>query len=227
MKTKIFFLIISLLTAGFVTNGLAGQEKTLTQKEKELQQAIEMQKKLMQEKAKAIEEAAGDIQVVISDERKEYESQEGQIDPMRRTRPSGFSGRESFDGSVFYIPGNVPGSFGYFRGGGDSERTSLDFSRSLKESSVNQQIPFTVENNVKNVVMNIIGDCKSGEIKINILMPGGKTYSDVVIDESGDLNWRKSFTISEEENRDKRGEWTFKIETLKATGYLRIFIQAY
>jgi len=228
MKTKVLYLVILLLAAGSLMNRITGQEKTLTQKEKEekLQQAIELQKKVMQEKSKAVEQMAGDIQVTVSDLRKEGEGGAGQSDPARRNRPSGYTGRDAFDGSVFFMPGNVPGNFGFHRGG-DSERTSFDFARSLKESTITQQIPFSVDNNASNVVMNIMGDCKSGEIKINIIMPGGKTYSEVIIDESGNLNWRKSFTITGEENRDKTGEWIFRIETTKATGYFRIFIQTY
>ena len=59
--------------------------------------------------------------------------------------------------------------------------------------------------------MSVMGDCKAGEIRIKIIMPNGKNYSDIVIDEFGNLNWRKSFTISETENQDKTGEWKFQI----------------
>jgi len=45
--------------------------------------------------------------------------------------------------------------------------------------------------------MSVSGDCKAGEIRIKIIMPNGKTYSDIIIDEFGNLNWRKSFTISD------------------------------
>jgi hypothetical protein len=75
--------------------------------------------------------------------------------------------------------------------------------------------------------MTVMGDCKAGEIRVKIVMPGGKTYSDIVIDESGNLNWRKSFTISEEENKDKAGEWIFKIDAAKATGSFKISLQTY
>ena len=50
---------------------------------------------------------------------------------------------------------------------------------------------------------------------------------DIVIDEFGNLNWRKSFTISEEENKDKAGEWIYKIEAVKATGFFKISLQTY
>ena len=71
------------------------------------------------------------------------------------------------------------------------------------------------------VVMSVNGDCKAGEIRIKIIMPNGKVYSDIVIDEFGNLNWRKSFTISEEENKDKAGAWKFQINASKATGFFQ------
>jgi hypothetical protein len=84
-----------------------------------------------------------------------------------------------------------------------------------------------VEKTVSNVVMSVMGDCKAGDIRIKIVMPNGKNYSDIVIDESGNLNWRKSFAISETENQDKTGEWKFQITSNKATGFFKISLQTY
>ena len=83
-----------------------------------------------------------------------------------------------------------------------------------------------VDPSVKNVVMAVFGDCNGGEIRIKIIMPNGKTYSDIVVDEYGNLNWRKSFSISDSENKDKIGAWKFEIKSSKASGYFRISVQA-
>jgi hypothetical protein len=111
--------------------------------------------------------------------------------------------------------------------GSDSERTTWDFSKSVKENTFSSMYPFIVEKTAKNVVMSVMGDCKAGEIRIKIVMPNGKNYSDIVIDEFGNLNWRKSFTISDTENQDKTGEWKFQIVSTKATGYFKISLQTY
>jgi hypothetical protein len=58
-------------------------------------------------------------------------------------------------------------------------------------------------------------------------MPNGKVYSDIIIDEFGNLNWRKSFPVSEEENKDKAGGWKFQINASKATGFFKISLQTY
>ena len=74
--------------------------------------------------------------------------------------------------------------------------------------------------------MAVFGDCSDGEINIKIVMPDGKVYADIIIDEFGNLNWRKSFNISETENQDKIGAWRYEIKSTEATGYFRISLQA-
>jgi len=111
--------------------------------------------------------------------------------------------------------------------GGDTERTTWEFSKYMKESSLSRSYTIDVEPTVNSVVMAVIGDCKEGEIRIKILMPNNKVYSDVLIDESGNLNWRKSFTISETENKDKAGAWKFEIDASKASGFFKISLQTY
>jgi hypothetical protein len=58
-------------------------------------------------------------------------------------------------------------------------------------------------------------------------MPNGKTYSDIVIDEFGNLNWRKSFSLSQDQGEDKAGPWKFDIKSSKAIGYFKISLQTY
>ena len=226
MKLKVLYTgVLSALILGMVVAGAAGQEKTQEQKEKEarLQQAIEQQKKAMQEQAKIMEQQAGEIQKAVVQEQGRPEGVRPD-DPSRRSRTNVFIGREGADAGAFYIgPGGDFGGFSYFRGSG----TSFEFSKGLNEATITRQLPFEVDSDAKNVVMSISGDCKTGEIKVKILSPDGKTYAEVLIDASGNLNWRKSFTVSGEENKDKIGEWTFKVETTKATGYFRISVQTF
>ncbi len=230
MKARILNMVM--ITAGlvfFTAIPVLGQEKTQEAREKELklQQAIEEQKKTMTEQAKILQEQAGELSKIYNQEAERAAGSRDPNDPSRRGR--GGSVYISRDGSDPFVvtPGMNFQGFGYWTGSGDSERTSLDFSKTVKESSFSRQFSFDVDKTVKNVMMSISGDCKTGEIRVKILMPGGKTYSDVLIDESGNLNWRKSFTVSENENTDKVGEWIFKIETSKATGYFRISLQTF
>ena len=227
MKKRIIYLTaIFLISLFFSDLAVNGQEKTQEQKEKEakLQQSIDMQKKAMMEQKKAEEEALKALQEVTV----EGVRSSGSVNDFYRrgSRPATM-GRDGFD--QFYVSPGVEFSGGTFygRGGGDSERTTWDFSKYVKESTFSKQYSFDVEKTASTVVMSVMGDCKAGEIRVKIIMPGGKTYSDILIDEYGNLNWRKSFTISEEENKDKSGEWLFKIDATKATGSFKISLQTY
>jgi hypothetical protein len=209
---------------------VSAQEKSKEEKEQELkiQQAIEQQKKAMAEQQKAMEEATKalkqqqDMQDSVFSIQLDKRSSVAGGDPMRYFNQRG---NRSF---VFEEPFVTPGVYNFSgHSMGDTERTTWDFSKSVKEKTFSKEYSFDVEKTVGTVVMSINGDCKSGEIRVRILMPSGKSYSDVLIDEAGNLNWRKSFTISEKENQDKAGEWKFKIDSNKATGYFRISLQTY
>jgi len=213
------------------------QEKTKEEKEKELQEAINEQKKAMIERQKAEQEAqiefeqqmdkAKIIQKEAVDKAMERAHDNvGKIDDpefqriIRNYRDLG----KSWTPAEPFIFSPDLGDF-YLHSNGNGERTTWDSSKSIKESSFSRDYVFDVEKTAKSVVMSVSGDCKAGEIKIKIIMPGGNTFSEIVIDEFGNLNWRKSLTITETENQDKTGEWKFDIKSSKATGYFKIFFQ--
>ena len=204
------------------------QEKSKEEKEKELQDLIIEQKKAMVDQKKA----QAEMKKVLEENRVELEKEMGKTsgnryDPgiRRSIRIYDGSGRDRLlTGEPFVLPSPDP-SFYFHNSFGDSERTTWDFSKSVKESSFSKDYDFDVEPNAKSVVMSVSGDCKEGEIRIEIKMPNGKTFSEIVIDEFGNMNWRKSITISDTENKDKTGTWKFEIKSSKASGYFRIFCQ--
>jgi hypothetical protein len=229
MKKGVFIVIAVLVAVCCSFQQLSGQEKTQEQKEKELKllQAIELQKKQAADQQKKYEdEQKTEIDKAMQEANDEVAKSTAGFNMYKHVRPS-MNGRDFGDQSFYFSPGvDFSGDF-FSHGGGDNERTTWDFSRYVKEASFSKQYSFDVEKTVGTVVMTVMGDCKQGEIRVKIVMPGGKTYSDIVIDESGNLNWRKSFTISEEENKDKAGEWIFKIDASKATGSFKISLQTY
>jgi hypothetical protein len=232
-KNSLILAVIFLISMSFSFQSLVAQEKTKAEKEKELQmqEAIDAQKKAMVEQQKAQQEvskALDEQKVVIEKAMKDAGVKidaAGINDRMMRVYENSRGDRSFFNnGEPFIIS---PGVEFYGHSFGDSERTSWDFSKSIKETSFSRDYTFDIESTVSTVVMSVNGDCKSGEIRIKIVMPNRKIYSDIVIDESGNLNWRKSFTISDTENKDKAGAWSFEISSSKATGYFRISLQTY
>jgi hypothetical protein len=232
-KKKLLLIIIFLISVSFSFQQVNAQEKTKADLERELkiQQEIDLQKKAMLDQMKVLEES----REALKD--KQAEMEDSVLDLMEESRSSGQSGNmlryfnqrgnRSFNFNEPFIVS--PGVEAYYSHGlgGDSERTTWEFSKSVKESTFSKDYSFDVENTVNTVVMSVMGDCKTGDIRIKIIMPSGKSYSDIIIDESGNLNYRKSFTISESENQDKAGEWKFKIDSNKATGFFKISLQTY
>jgi hypothetical protein len=231
MKRKSMILTLVFLTAVLSFSGmLNAQEKTKEEKEKEMKEAIDAQKKAMVEQQRAQEELQKlmqeqkiDLEDVMKDARIKMGDPE-EFSRAIRIYDGTRNARSNFGDQHYYTTG---GTMSGFLIGGDSDRTTWDFTKSIKEATFARDYIFDVEPTVKTVVMSVNGDCKSGDIRIKITMPNNKVYSDIVIDEFGNLNWRKSFNISDTENTDKAGAWKFEIDASKATGYFKISLQTY
>jgi hypothetical protein len=232
-RNSLLIAVIFLISICFSFQKAEAQEKIKDEKEKELRikEAIDAQKKafLEQEKAqqemkKALEDSKVDVwdEAIMDSRVKAYDPEN--LEKIYKVYGNMRGDRSFSTGEPIVI---TPGVEFFGHSYNDSERTSWNFSKYVKETSFSRDYTFDVESTVKTVVMVVNGDCKSGEIRIKIVMPGGKTYSDILIDEFGNLNWRKSFTISDSENKDKAGAWKFEISSSKATGYFKISLETY
>jgi hypothetical protein len=230
-KSSLILAIIFLISMSSFQVSLA-QDKTKEEKDKELNGLIDEQKKAMVDQKKAQEEA----RKVMEKSRIEFEDalgnmydslnfDNGKYQKIFRDFRNQGNGWNFNNGEPFIMSPGV-GFYGRTLNG-DTETTTWDFTKSLKESSSSKDYVFDVDPGAHTVVMWINGDCKSGEIHIKIIMPDGKVYSDILIDESGNLNWRKSFVISDTDNKDKTGTWKFEINSSKATGYFKISLQTF
>jgi hypothetical protein len=232
-KSGLLLLVVFLISAGFSFQQLTAQEKTKEEKEQEIkiQQTIDQQKRAMTLQKKAQEEALLKLRENQIELDKSLNEIEVEVDSLYQPadihrayiRRANRSFR--FDEPFIVPPGSEP--FYGHSFDGDTESTTWEFSKSVKENTLSRNYTFDVEKSAKSVVMSVMGDCKTGEIRVRIVMPNGKTYSDIVIDESGNLNWRKSFTITDTENQDKSGEWKFQIASKKATGYFKISLRTF
>jgi len=244
MKKSVFYLIaFSLLFFGPVLNQAQAQaqaksktdkvDKADKEREMKMQEEIEAQKKAIydQKKLEELERDTMDQQWEAMD--KAFDEQNEKFRDLSRHRyiirdlPGAKDFRFDFSGVEPWM--NFSGGEPYIGSirGGDGERSSWIFSKSIKDKSFSRDYTFDVEQNSKTVVMSVNGDCKNGEIHIKIITPSGKTYSDIAIDEFGNLNWRKSFTMSDDENQDKAGEWKFQIKASKASGFFKIALQTF
>jgi hypothetical protein len=222
MKKQTLFLIAAfLISTAFSLQNVTGQDKTKEDKDKEyqMQKSIDQQKKAMTDQERDLQKQQTEIEYSV---KSDMENANMEKDKIYMSIPRG--NRQFLFNEPFFAGQDMEGFYGHM---GDAERTTWDFSKTVKENTFSRDYTFDVEKNTKSVVMSVMGDCKAGEIRIKIIMPNGKSYSDILIDESGNLNWRKSFTISETENQDKTGDWKFQISSAKATGFFKISLQAY
>jgi NAD-specific glutamate dehydrogenase len=206
------------------------RKKDESEREIEILKDINSQKKSMYEEQRKLDE----MNRILKDRQIEIENilenmdKEGLDSIVRRSKKIiidkgalPFNGRFNYPGR----PGMDPFAFSFVDN--DGEKTSWNLSKSIKESTFSKEYEMNVEESARKISMSVMGDCKSGVIKVGIYMPGGRKYSDIILDESGNLNWRKSFDISEKDNRDKTGDWKFKIDASKATGYFRISLETF
>lgn len=98
--------------------------------------------------------------------------------------------------------------------------SSWNYSRQVMEATFTNEFTMSAGEET-NVNLSVSGDCAEGSMSVAIIMPDGKQLSEVIIDENGSLNWRKSFETGEG-NGWKNGKWVFKIKARNATGNLRI-----
>ncbi len=246
MKRSVLFLTVLFLVSATISSPAAGQARSKEDMERELrmQEEIDAHKKAIAEQKKSAEELKklrepeeGDVEIpdeALDETLKKALEQFGDMKKYRyifrdfdhfRNRPFVW---HDFDnpGAPFvftpesdFFPGKLPGP--------NAEKSAWELSRTIKEKSFSNDYTYDVDPSSGTVVMAVNGDCRAGEIRIKITMPNGKTYSDIAIDEFGNLNWKKSFKVSDEENQDKTGVWKFQVNASKATGFFRISLLTY
>ena len=182
------------------------EEEEKKKQEMMMQKKIEEEKRITREERERIRIRQDDIERAVRDAREAYTE-------------------------AWTLPNQVMVSTGtdldniYFLGGSQSS-SSLQYTKNVKEASFTKEFEFEIEKDTKRASINVNGMCKEGEIRIKITMPSGKTYTEVLIDEYGSVNWSKTFTI-DEENGTKTGDWGFQVTASNATGNFRLSLRSY
>ena len=110
------------------------------------------------------------------------------------------------------------------RVGAGSETLRLNVTKVVNDSSFSEEYSFNIGKTAKSVVMTVAGNCTAGVINVRLQMPNSNVYFVNQI-ESGNVNWRRTITISETENQDKIGDWKCQVSSNNATGNFMISIQ--
>jgi hypothetical protein len=202
-----------------------------TQSEKEKQKEMELKQKEMELKQKQEQEQLQkDLQeaeelMIRAEEQKaqEYERIARDYEGMRK-RAEGMS-----KNAVVVIPEegtwnirtpHIEDFYFYNSSSYDSPGSSWNYSRQVLEATFSNEFTMSAGDE-SSISLSVSGNCAEGSISVAIVMPDGKQLSEVMIDENGSLNWRKSFEADEETNW-KNGKWVFRIKAKDATGNFRI-----
>ncbi len=209
MRKKVTILMIVSVLMFVLTASAYAQSREEEEKKKQQmvgeQKALEEKQKALEEKVR-VEIRTDDVARAVREARDAYSESWTVHDPVILSTGSGM------DNIYFY--------------GGSSVSSSLEYTRTVKETSFTKDYEFAVEEGSNRASIKVSGTCKEGEIRIKISMPSGKTYTEVLIDEYGSVNWSKTFSI-DEENSSSVGDWKFEVTASNATGNFRLSLRSY
>jgi hypothetical protein len=246
MKRRFFTLTVAIMALMLVSAGLSAQEtpppKSAEEKQKQaeykkqqaLQEELKQKQAEFEAKRKEIQEKVADQQEKLAERKREYEWVYRDFDDLdRQVRGLTRNMPMVVVPDVADLP-DIPifrsgsGNNLYLYGGpgyGSKPGTSWNYSRQVMEATFTNELAISADEG-QTVNLTVSGDCAEGTIAVAIIMPDGKQLSEVILDENGSLNWRKSYEAGEDSGW-KNGKWTFRIKAKNATGNLRIAMSSY
>lgn len=112
-------------------------------------------------------------------------------------------------------------------GWGSGESNSrLMLSKRYNGQSIDKQGTFEVEDNITKLRLSIEGEVNSGSITVSLILPDGKQYKSLTMDDTADIHWSESLNIKEGENK-YYGTWKYRITTKVADGSYHLSINTY
>jgi hypothetical protein len=112
-------------------------------------------------------------------------------------------------------------------GWGPGESNSrLMLSKRYNGQSIDKQGTFEVEDNITKLKLSIEGQVNSGSITVSLILPDGKPYKSLTMDDTADIHWSESLSIKEGENK-YYGTWKYRITTKVADGSYHLSINTY
>ena len=115
----------------------------------------------------------------------------------------------------------------YVTGYGSGESNSrLSLSKDYNGQSIDKQGTFEIDDDIRKLKLSIDGAVNSGSITVSLVLPDGKLYKSLTIDDSANIHWSESLTIKEDETK-YYGTWKYRITTKVADGSYHLSINTY
>ncbi len=111
-------------------------------------------------------------------------------------------------------------------GVGTSDKSfNLSLRKNFSGESISKKTSFTVDDDQKKLRFSVKGSCLEGTILVNFILPSGKSFSEIEIDSSADIEWSQSLII--EDRSIYKGLWKVEIKAIKAKGMYSVSISSY
>jgi hypothetical protein len=109
----------------------------------------------------------------------------------------------------------------------NQERSSkLSLHKEFNGDTKETEGQFSIEKGVKRIKIDVEGMVEYGVIKITLMLPSGKVYTDLSIDDSADMSWSTAFSV-DESNPDYFGTWKYQVKATEAEGEYFLAITTY
>ena len=192
----------------------AMQAEEMKAKKEQMEAQMQMQKALQAEEMQArkdlLEEQRHQQQDQMRHLEEEYADQarlfERQTREYSRAPSTGRSSLSSPEGTYFF------GTYG------QESQSQLTLRKSFRGTTSTSKGEFDVEPEIRQFRCMISGSVKSGEILIGVEYPDGKTFKELVINSSADVNFSQSISIKEGEEKKYTGSWSYVIKADEAEG---------
>ena len=103
---------------------------------------------------------------------------------------------------------------------------NLSLRKNFTGETITKKTSFTIDKDQKKLRISVKGNCMEGSILVKFTLPSGKTFSQIEIDSSADIEWSQSLQIDEESSTYK-GPWNVEIKASKAKGMYIVSISSY
>jgi len=114
----------------------------------------------------------------------------------------------------------------FFVNSGAQSSSQLSISKSYSGETKKNDGSFEVDKSTKNVSVRLNGNVEEGSITITILLPGGKEFKKLTIDDSANISFSQSLTIAEDETK-YYGNWNYTIDARSAVGQYQLMIHTH
>jgi hypothetical protein len=179
--------------------------------EKEKQQALEAEQKAQMER-------------MMQDRKIEFEDQQKKMKKLEQeyADQADMIERQARESGRWITPMNTLMALpeGEFLIGdwGQENQTQLTIRKNFRGTTNTSKGKFDVDPGVRRLRCMINGSVRTGEINITVEYPNGKTFKELTINSSADINFSQSISIEEDQKDKYVGSWSYTIKAENAEG---------